>query len=258
MGEFCVSSTEDSTEVTDLSISNNQTSLFDLPDLTYTTEDHPNLIATDLNEEKIAETTSEDHPTVQTEEMVDQIADIPDMENTSDLAAETSSSTLEGVRFAPVPKKRGRLKGACTTAIGLPQKRRKIKDNGVPYHRKNMQTKEKYVLGLFVDPSSYLEGVLLGEQAVERVPENLASALLDEHLDINLIKKFFDGDGWEAVIRAHEARKQQPWRCLVCGGDLHDACPSIGCDSCLNWCHWDCVGLTKKPRKKFWFCKDCQ
>ena len=57
-----------------------------------------------------------------------------------------------------------------------------------------------------MDPSSYIEGVLLGEQAVECVPENLASALLDEHLDINLIKKFFDADGWEAVIRAHEAR----------------------------------------------------
>ena len=58
-----------------------------------------------------------------------------------------------------------------------------------------MQTKEKYVLGLFMDPSSYIEGVLLGEQAVECVPENLASALLYEHLDINLIQKFFAADG---------------------------------------------------------------
>ena len=120
-----------------------------------------------------------------------------------------------------------------------------------------MHTKEKYVLGLFVDPSCHTEGMLLGEESVECLPKKLPSALLDENLDINIIRKYFDSDGWTAVTRAHETRKQQSWTCQVCTGILVDSSPSIGCESCLNWSHWKCVGLTKKPRKKFWFCKEC-
>ena len=40
-----------------------------------------------------------------------------------------------------------------------------------------MITKENYVLGLFMDPSSFSERVLLGEESVECLPENFASAL---------------------------------------------------------------------------------
>ena len=103
----------------------------------------------------------------------------------------------------------------------------------------------------------HTEGILLGEESVECLPEKLPSALLDENLDINIIRKYFDSDGWTAVTREHETRKQQSWTCQVCTGILVDSSPSIGCDSCLNWSHWKCVGLTKKPRKKFWFCKEC-
>ena len=201
--------------------------LFELPDLTRTPDDLPNLMGSQTDQQQN-----------QTES--------------------TSTSELLGVRFAPVTKKRGRPKGSCTTAIGLPQKRRKIKDSSMPYHKKSMLTKEFYVLGLFVDTTRYTKGELLGESSVECIPESLPSALLDEHLDINIIRKFFDQDGWLAVSRAYEARKEHPWCCNTCKDVLLDSCPSIGCDSCLNWSHWKCVGLTKKPRKKFWFCRDCQ
>ena len=140
-------------------------SLFELTDLTRTPDHLPNLMGS------------------QTDQQQD----------------ETSTSELLGVKFAPVTKKRGRPKGSCTTAIGLPQKRRKVKDSSVPYHKKSMITKELYVLGLFMDTTLYTKGELLGEHSVECMPESLPSALLDEHLDINIIRKFFDQDGWVAV-----------------------------------------------------------
>lgn len=39
-----------------------------------------------------------------------------------------------------------------------------------------------------------------------------------------------------------------------------DANPMIGCDDdqCPNqWYHWACVGITKKPRAKYWYCELC-
>ena len=41
-----------------------------------------------------------------------------------------------------------------------------------------------------------------------------------------------------------------------CFSDLH-AYESISCDSCLEWYHWKCVGLSKPPKAKYWFCCFC-
>ena len=33
----------------------------------------------------------------------------------------------------------------------------------------------------------------------------------------------------------------------------------VGCDSCDNWFHWDCVGFTKEDdlKNEPWFCSNC-
>ena len=108
-----------------------------------------------------------------------------------------------------------------------------------------------------MDQSTCTKGVLLGEESVECVPEKIPSSALDDNVDINMIQKFFDVDGWLAVSAVYEARKQLPWKCQQCNTNLEDSDPPIGCDSCLNWNRWRCVGLKTKPKRKFWFCKEC-
>ena len=254
VGEFVVTDISDETpdeSRTDENESRNST--FGLPNLPEPHEDLPDLMELENKsiepEEQPAPAQPDTQPTsVESEEQPATVQ--PDDQPTS--------PDLQGVRFAPVPRKRGRPKGACTTAIGLPLKRiKKANNSKTPYHRKSSAEKGRMLLSFFVDVSTRTEGVLLGEESVECVPENIPSSALDENVDINMIRKFFDADGWLAVSGVYEARKQLPWKCQQCNTNLEDSDPSIGCDSCLNWNHWRCVGLKTKPKRKFWFCKDC-
>ena len=43
--------------------------------------------------------------------------------------------------------------------------------------------------------------------------------------------------------------KRQLWLCSSCSEEL-DTSDSIVCESCLEWYHLICVGLTKPPKKK--------
>ena len=131
-----------------------------------------------------------------------------------------------------------------------------------PFHKKDTCTRQKYILSFFVDENTISNAfntqTLIGEELVEVVPENIPSAILDKHVDINTIQKFFTIDGWIALEAVYNARKNQPWGCHKCEEDLHNGLPSIGCDSCLNWFHWDCEGIKTRPKTKFWFCKKCK
>ena len=50
-------------------------------------------------------------------------------------------------------------------------------------------------------------------------------------------------------------QKKMTWICNVCHSDLHDKAsgPSIICESY----HFSCVGVTKQPKVKNWFCHWC-
>lgn len=45
--------------------------------------------------------------------------------------------------------------------------------------------------------------------------------------------------------------------CYECESDLHEK-PSIACDQCLNWVHWECHGLKSQPNSVYWYCKNCK
>ena len=51
-------------------------------------------------------------------------------------------------------------------------------------------------------------GQLIDETRVEKVPENIPSAIKDSNLDINLVRKFFTEDGFTSLMDTVNARKK--------------------------------------------------
>ena len=83
------------------------------------------------------------------------------------------------------------------------------------------------------------------------------NSVLDENIDVCLVRTYFSTDAWmivEDIIR--QKKKKTVWICSMCQHDLHSD-QSFLCDSCLTWFHFRCVGLSKLPKKKHWFCRQC-
>ena len=57
---------------------------------------------------------------------------------------------------------------------------------------------------------------LIEEEDVEARPEMLPDAVLDENVDVHLIRKFFSYDGWLAVTTVFEQKQRN--RLLMCVG----------------------------------------
>ena len=184
---------------------------------------------------------------------------LPNVNNTTD--ENTLSVDLEGVSLPTVSKKRGRPKGSCTTAIGLPKgKKRKITKGPIPFMKKEIEARQRHILGWFVEQDKVvaaMRGGILSENHIEMIPENIPSACLDnERVDINIILKYFDTDGWAALTSVFRERVSIGWLCFKCYQDLSGE--SIGCDSCLEWYHRKCAGIRKIPTSQYWFCKSCK
>ena len=98
---------------------------------------------------------------------------------------------------------------------------------------------------------------LVDEDDVEVRPEKLPDAIMDENVDIHLIRRFFSHDAWLTVLDV--VKQKQDSRVCVCGVCSHDAdqYPAILCDHCLSWYHMQCVGLKHGPKMKNWFCRKC-
>ena len=98
---------------------------------------------------------------------------------------------------------------------------------------------------------------LVHEEQVEARPELLPDALLDENIDVHLIRRFFTDDAWlllEEVVS--QKLKRNIYTCKHCSHDVHES-PSVACDHCLNWFHMSCIGLKKGPKHTYWFCRQC-
>lgn len=98
---------------------------------------------------------------------------------------------------------------------------------------------------------------LIEEEHVEVRPERLPDGVLDENVDIHLIRRYFSSDAWLLVVDAVKQKQKNPaYICKCCSRDL-EAEPSIACDHCLSWSHIKCVGLKCGPKKKHWYCRRC-
>lgn len=59
------------------------------------------------------------------------------------------------------------------------------------------------------------------------------------------------------VVQEIHVGSNQQWACPACN-IADDSVPMIGCDSCDDWYHMKCVGLTKAPPKnQSWYCNKC-
>ena len=74
-------------------------------------------------------------------------------------------------------------------------------------------------------------------------PEKVPNALLDENVDINLIRLCFTDDAWMIVDSVLQQKVQRPnWLCHSCNHNLAKQ-PSIICVSCLQWNHLQCGAI---------------
>ena len=79
---------------------------------------------------------------------------------------------------------------------------------------------------------------LIEEEDVECRPEKVSDAVVDENVDVYLIRKYFTDDAWMIVSQVVEQKKcEMVWKCNICFNDLHSNSPSILCDGCLLWYH---------------------
>ena len=72
---------------------------------------------------------------------------------------------------------------------------------------------------------------LVEEEDVETRPERVPNVILDENVDIYLIRKYFSNDAWLVVTEV-----------------VHH---------CLMWYHIQCTGLKHEPKARHWYCRDC-
>ena len=101
-----------------------------------------------------------------------------------------------------------------------------------------------------------MDGNLIEEKFVECRQEKVSAAVLDDNVDVNLVRRYFSHDAWLVVEDVIERKKDMDlWICNVCQHEL-DGDNIIG-ESCLERFHWQCVGVLSQPKSKEWFCRNC-
>ena len=71
------------------------------------------------------------------------------------------------------------------------------------------------------------------EEDVECKPERLPDSVVDENVDVHLVRKYFTADAWMLVQEVVQQKSATMiWMCRSCYHDLHSE-RSIVCDSCL-------------------------
>ena len=98
---------------------------------------------------------------------------------------------------------------------------------------------------------------LVQQDEVEECPERISDAVLDESVDIHIIRKYFSYAAWQKVTEMiKQKRALHVFFCQTCHQNA-DEHPSICCDTCLCWYHLHCVALKSQPKTKNWFCRSC-
>ena len=97
----------------------------------------------------------------------------------------------------------------------------------------------------------------LTEEELECRLEQITNAVLDPLVDVYLVRNYFTIDAWKLVENIVAVKKNfAVWVCKICHRDTSTG-ESIVCEACLEWHHFNCVGLTTAPKRNSWCCRLC-
>ena len=78
------------------------------------------------------------------------------------------------------------------------------------------------------------------------------SAMTDENVSIDVIRKYFNSEAWSVVRAVVNAVKHDPlFYCRSCTHAINDDSEqSIACDLCLQWSHFACTSIRATPKAR--------
>ncbi|VEN50142.1 unnamed protein product, partial [Callosobruchus maculatus] len=76
--------------------------------------------------------------------------------------------------------------------------------------------------------------------------EDISHAVLDEAVDIYMIRGFCTDKAFEKIVNLVEQKRfRQRWTCCMCGKDTEKNNGTLRCSGCLLWRHIRCAGFSR-------------
>ena len=101
-----------------------------------------------------------------------------------------------------------------------------------------------------------LKGKKIEEREIESRPEYVSPSCLDDNICLEEVRRYFTEEGWLLLQDVVAVLQQNPkWHCARCLREANEG--TICCDSCLQWYHFECVGLKDSYKSRRWFCRPC-
>ena len=85
----------------------------------------------------------------------------------------------------------------------------------------------------------------------------LSFQVFDDRGAVDELKQYFCQDSWDKVCELRAEGNVSEWPCHTCSGTTSNRSKWVQCDHCLSWNHYTCVGVTRKPKGR-WFCAGCK
>ena len=104
-------------------------------------------------------------------------------------------------------------------------------------------------------------GYIIQVNDVQCTPDSLASGALDSRAPIRSLKHYFAPEAWQLIqTLVREKKEKGLWYCKLCDVQDDGTLKMVSCDLCLEWYHWQCVGLNKTmiSKKCPWLCTSCK
>ena len=169
----------------------------------------------------------------------------------SDKPSQSKSETVQE-NICPIFNKhreqKGRLQGKAKNTIGI----------AITGTRKLFESMNEYEKVCFILPwivkKEFLNKKCIGSILVKiddliDMTENVPCRLYNSEVDLKILEKSMERNAYEKLLHLKE-QKDILWICGICEDPISDNQNSIGCDHCLHWMHFHCVGIIKAPPKK--------
>ena len=118
----------------------------------------------------------------------------------------------------------------------------------------------KWFVSCDIADQAHTNGYIIEPNDLQCTAESLASGALDSRAPLRAIQPYFSRDAWVIVQETvHRKKEHSLWFCGYCHDEDDGSLKMICCDLCLEWFHWQCVGLNKTVIQKNapWLCALC-